>query len=172
MKLNYLRGYEYGRQGTAPMSRRIVWGTVGACAIAVTLSCRSTGDKPHASYFEKTMTVTAYCDCQKCCGWKRNWYGKPVHAYGPKKGQYKKPGKTASGVQARKGTIAASRQYAFGTVMEIPGYGRGVVEDRGSAVDGEHIDVFFKRHEDALAWGRQRLVVRIWNYPVQVAQSP
>lgn len=152
------------------MNKRIGAGVIGACALVALFSCRSTGDKPSAAYFEKTMTVTAYCDCGKCCGWKRNWYGKPVHAYGPREGQYKKPGQTASGVQAGKGTLAAGKQFAFGTVMEIPGYGRGVVKDRGSAVNGDQIDVFFKSHKEALKWGRQRLSVRIWS-PTQLAQS-
>ncbi len=108
------------------------------------------------------MTVTAYCDCKQCCSWERTWYGKPVYSTGPNKGDFKKPGRTASGAKARPGTIAAGSQYPFGTVMEIPGYGRGVVKDRGGAITGDHIDVFFKNHRDALQWGRQRLEVAIW----------
>jgi 3D (Asp-Asp-Asp) domain-containing protein len=61
------------------------------------------------------------------------------------------------------GTIAAdTKYYYFGTRMHIPGYGWGVVEDRGSAIKGPHrIDVYFDSHKKALAWGRKRLNVKI-----------
>lgn len=124
--------------------------------------CRGNGEPVRGTAIEREMTVTAYCACKKCCNWKRTWYGKPVVASGPSKGEYKKPGRTASGEKARRGTIAASSMYPFGTVMDVPGYGRGVVRDRGSAIRGEKIDVFFERHRDALAWGRQRLRVKVW----------
>ena len=109
------------------------------------------------------MTVTGYCPCKKCCGWRRTWYGKPVYAYGPSRGKKKKVGVTAAGTKAKKGTIAAdTNRYPFGTIMYIPGYGYGRVEDRGSAVKGEHIDLFFKTHQQALEWGREQKVVTVW----------
>jgi 3D (Asp-Asp-Asp) domain-containing protein len=66
----------------------------------------------------------------------------------------------------RKGTIAADTDYyPVGTVMRIPGYGYGVVEDRGSAIKGpDRIDVFIDSHSRALEWGRQNLPVEI-DYP-------
>ena len=54
-----------------------------------------------------TLTVTGYCDCKICCGWKRNWRFKPVYAYGPSAGKPKKIGITASGTKAVKGTISS-----------------------------------------------------------------
>jgi 3D (Asp-Asp-Asp) domain-containing protein len=73
-------------------------------------------------------------------------------------------GITASGTKASKGTIAAdTRMYPFGTVMKIPGYGIGKVEDRGGAIQGpSRIDLFFKSHQDALKWGRRRIRVLVW----------
>ena len=61
------------------------------------------------------------------------------------------------------GTIAAdTKYYPFGTIMYIPGYGKGVVEDRGSAIKGpKRIDVFFDSHRRAQKWGRQKLKVKI-----------
>ncbi len=61
------------------------------------------------------------------------------------------------------GTIAAdTRYYRFGTRMYVPGYGWGVVEDRGGAIKGpNHIDLYMDDHDQALAWGRRRLPVRI-----------
>lgn len=109
------------------------------------------------------LEVTAYCPCGICCGWERNWWGRPVYNYGPRKGQRKQVGLTASGTRARLGTIAAdTRLYPFGTVMYVPGYGYGVVEDRGGAIRGQKIDLFFRTHQQALEWGRQHKDVRIW----------
>jgi 3D (Asp-Asp-Asp) domain-containing protein len=72
-------------------------------------------------------------------------------------------GITASGTKARPGTIAADPSlYPFGTVMKIPGYGYGRVEDRGGAIRGRHIDLYFKSRKEALRWGRQTKEVRIW----------
>ncbi|MFW5936789.1 MAG: 3D domain-containing protein [Desulfosalsimonas sp.] len=62
------------------------------------------------------------------------------------------------------GTIAADTRYhAFGTRMYIPGYGYGVVEDRGSAIKGPNrLDVFYKSHHEALQWGRRKVNVTIY----------
>jgi len=62
------------------------------------------------------------------------------------------------------GTIAAdTKYYPFGTRMYVPGYGWGVVLDRGSAIKGPNrIDLFFESHQDALRWGRRRLRVKIY----------
>ncbi len=61
------------------------------------------------------------------------------------------------------GTIAAdTKYYPFGTVMYIPGYGKGVIEDRGSAIKGPHrLDLYFRSHRKALQWGRQTKTVKI-----------
>ena len=109
------------------------------------------------------MTVTAYCDCKVCTGWERNWRFTPVFASGPNKGERKTVGVTATGTKARRGTIAAdTSRYPFGTRMKVPGYGKGTVEDVGSAIKGEHIDLFFKDHKDAERWGVRKLKVTVW----------
>lgn len=113
-----------------------------------------------------TLQTTGYCKCGKCCGWRRNWLFRPVYSYGSLKGKPKKVGQTASGVQAKRGTIAAdTRIYPFGTVMYIEGYGYGKVEDRGGAIKGQHVDLFFRTHQQALEWGRQTLQVKVWLPP-------
>ena len=104
-----------------------------------------------------TLTVTGYCKCGICCGWKRNWRFQPVYAYGPSKGKPKKVGITSSGTRAVRGTIAAdTRLFPYGTIIQIPGYGWGRVEDIGGAIKGRHIDLFFDSHQEALEWGRQK----------------
>ena len=111
----------------------------------------------------REMEVTGYCSCRSCTNWRRNWLLRPVIAGGPQAGQRKRVGITASGTRARPGTLAAdTSRYPFGTVMHIPGYGYGRVEDRGSAIQGDRLDLYFRSHREALQWGRQTVPVRIW----------
>lgn len=109
------------------------------------------------------MEVTAYCACGSCCGWHRDWLGRAIVSAGPQKGQRKRVGITASGARARPGTVAAdTRHYPFGTIVYVPGYGYGRVEDRGGAIRGQRLDVFYRRHTSALEWGRQTIEVKVW----------
>ena len=50
----------------------------------------------------------------------------------------------------------------MGTIIEIPGYGFGRVEDRGGAIKGQRLDLWFRRHGDALKWGKKNVKVRVW----------
>ena len=112
----------------------------------------------------RTMLVTAYDAGPESCGWKRKYWciGPPVYAYGPLEGKPKKVGITADGTKAKHGTIAADiRRYPFGTKMYVPGYGWGEVHDTGSAIVGDHIDIFFSDHDDALEWGKKYLKIVI-----------
>lgn len=143
------------------------WGLaviLGAALLALAGSgCAGIQPPPGVRPVTRRMEVTAYCSCQKCCSWTRNWYGRPVYASGPLKGRPKAVGVTASGTRARYGTIAADPAlFPFGTVMYVEGYGYGRVEDRGGAIKGWHIDLFFPDHGDALHWGRRYMPVIIW----------
>jgi RHS repeat-associated protein len=73
-------------------------------------------------------------------------------------------GITASGKKAGYGTIAAPPQYPFETKMYIPAYGCGTVEDRGGAIHGNRLDVWFENAKMANRWG-------IWNLPVEVCDD-
>lgn len=109
------------------------------------------------------LLTTGYCACGQCCNWRRTWYGRPVIASGPNKGKPKKVGYTASGTRAKPGTIAADTNiFPFGTIMYIPGYGYGRVEDLGGSVKDHHIDLFFRHHKQALKWGRHYENVKVW----------
>ncbi len=90
----------------------------------------------------KIFKVTAYCSCPKCCGKYSSGY-------------------TASGTKATAGrTVAASSSFAFGTKLLINGK-QYVVEDRGSAIKGNRIDMYFDSHSEALAWGVRYLPVEV-----------
>ena len=157
------RGYVAPIYNGSSATAKLILFLAAVVLVSVSTGCRGNSlDKTPPSAV-RAMTVTAYCDCQKCCGWKRTWYGKPVYAYGSLKGKRKKVGVTASGTDAKVGTLAAdTSRYPFGTMMYVPGYGYGRVEDRGGAIKGEHIDLFFKTHQQALEWGRQQRQVRVW----------
>jgi 3D (Asp-Asp-Asp) domain-containing protein len=94
------------------------------------------------------MEVTAYCPCSKCCGPKA-------------------VGLTASGkdVSYNDGRFVAAdtRNLPFGTKLLVPGYDESPVEviDRGGAIKGNKLDVFFPTHEQALEWGRRHLTVTV-----------
>lgn len=96
------------------------------------------------------VEATAYCPCEKCCGkWALNRPDGVVY--------------TASGAIAQEGvTIAADWSvFPVGTVLFIEGYGTRTVQDKGAAVKGNAIDVYFESHEEALVFGRQKVLVYI-----------
>lgn len=138
--------------------------------VATTISvegCRTLSIRPgpKSEAQEVVMEVTGYDSGPKSCGWKRDWLGRPVYSSGPNKGKRKVVGITASGKRAKHGTIAADTSiYPFGTIMYIPGYGYGIVEDRGGAIKGKNrIDLWFSSESKALKWGRQKNVrVQVW----------
>jgi len=113
---------------------------------------RSAGDegvttRPSSPWVVEEFEVTSYCACSICCG-------------------SDSPGITASGYSVRENHgrfISAPKRFKFGTAFRIPGYHNGdpvPVLDRGGAITGNHIEVFFPLHSDARKWGRQILQVQ------------
>jgi 3D (Asp-Asp-Asp) domain-containing protein len=95
------------------------------------------------------MEVTAYCPCTKCCGPKAR-------------------GITASGKRVSynggKFVAADTSVLPFGTKLSIPGYHGGVevkVLDRGGAIKGHKLDVYFPSHRVAKEWGRRFVPVTV-----------
>lgn len=83
---------------------------------------------------------TAYCKCRFCCGKYAD-------------------GKTASGTIPKQGrTIAAPKNFPFGTKLVINGH-EYTVEDRGGSIKGRRLDIYFDSHAEALRFGRQRVEV-------------
>ncbi len=141
------------------LSRWRWWRCFGVVVMAVCLFTAC------AHYDKREMVVTAYSDDPISTNWRRGrlLFWRAYVASGPNKGKRKRVGITSSGTRARRGTIAAdTKYYPYGTVMIIPGYGKGVVEDIGGAIKGPNrLDVFFNSRKRALQWGRQRLIVKI-----------
>ncbi|MFC4023706.1 3D domain-containing protein [Oceanobacillus longus] len=75
-------------------------------------------------------------------------------------------GITFSGVKVKRdlySTIAADLDiYPLGTILYIPDYGYGVVADKGSAIKGNKIDLFYHSVEDVFSeWGKKEIEVYI-----------
>ncbi|HEV7298914.1 MAG TPA: 3D domain-containing protein [Tepidisphaeraceae bacterium] len=105
--------------------------------------------KPQPKSKVVRMEVTGYCPCKKCCGPNAQ-------------------GITASGkkVSYNRGRFVAAdtKVLPFGTKLSIPGYHDGTaveVIDRGGAIKGKKLDLYFPTHQAALNWGRQHVDVTV-----------
>ncbi|MGN1386140.1 MAG: 3D domain-containing protein [Bacillus sp. (in: firmicutes)] len=75
-------------------------------------------------------------------------------------------GITYSGVKVKRdlfSTIAADLDvFPLGTILWIPGYGYGVVADKGGAIKGNRLDLYYETVADVYAeWGKKELDVYI-----------
>lgn len=63
----------------------------------------------------------------------------------------------------RAGTVAAdTRVFPLGTRVRVEGYGFGIVEDRGGAIEGEdRVDLYFGTRREALEFGRRRVLLTV-----------
>ncbi len=92
--------------------------------------------------------ATAYCSCKRCCD---------------KDPSDKGYGITASGKRAKWGTIAVDRKVIkLGSKLRIDGFPDTIfrAEDVGGAIKGNHIDVWFPSHREALKFGVQEIVIQ------------
>ncbi len=89
--------------------------------------------------------VTAYSACVRCCG--------------------KSDGITADGTYAPgfKGVlVSAPKDIPFGTRLWVEGVGLVEVHDRGGAIKGRRLELFFQKYNDAVQWGVQKRQVWVW----------
>lgn len=91
------------------------------------------------------IIITAYCACQICCG---------PHA----------SGLTASGKAPIQGvTVAASRKIPFGSHIRIQGLTNDfIVQDRLAKRYDNRVDIYFDKHSDARAFGKQLKQITIY----------
>jgi len=104
-----------------------------------------------SSYKQITVTATGYTA------------GKESTGKNPSDQSY---GITYSGVGVKRdvfSTIAADLNvFPIGTILFIPGYGYGVVADKGAAVKGHHLDLYYHTVGDVFEhWGKKRLTVYV-----------
>ncbi|MDC2867621.1 3D domain-containing protein [Bacillus sp. BP-3] len=80
-------------------------------------------------------------------------------------------GITYSGVKVKRdiySTIAADlRIFPIGTILFVPGYGYGVVADKGGAIQGNRLDLYYETVRDVYnQWGKKKVnvyVVKVGN---------
>jgi 3D (Asp-Asp-Asp) domain-containing protein len=75
-------------------------------------------------------------------------------------------GITYSGVKVKRdlySTVAADLTvFPIGTILFIPGYGLGVVADKGGAIKGNKVDLYYETVEDVYnKWGKKEIDVYI-----------
>lgn len=69
---------------------------------------------------------------------------------------------TASGVPPHYGIAAVDTgKIPIGTRLYVEGYGYATALDRGSAIKGNRIDLFFESYDEAMSWGVRRVKVYI-----------
>lgn len=82
-----------------------------------------------------TMSATAYCSCEICCGSFSNGY-------------------TANGTKAGYGVAAVDTSVIpLGTKLYVEGYGYAIAADVGGAINGNRIDLCYNSHDEALSSG-------------------
>ena len=96
----------------------------------------------------EVFKATAYCSCEKCCDKDPSdkWYGI-----------------TATGKKARWGTVAVDKRVIkLGSTLRIKGFPNTIfrAEDVGGAIKGNHIDVWFPSHREALKFGVRNINVK------------
>lgn len=110
------------------------------CNEAIVLECKNEHITEMQDVLVGEFILTAYCPCSICCG----SYSNPSNP------------ETASGAIAQANhTIAADTSILpFGTEVIINGQAY-IVEDVGGGVNGNHIDIFFDTHSEALDFGKK-----------------
>jgi 3D (Asp-Asp-Asp) domain-containing protein len=104
-----------------------------------------------SKYPKKTVTATGYTAGYESTG---------------KYSSHPEYGITYSGVKVKRdlySTVAADLNvFPIGTVLFIPGYGYGVVADKGGAIKGNRLDLFYNTVQDVYKqWGKKTLDVYI-----------
>jgi 3D (Asp-Asp-Asp) domain-containing protein len=76
---------------------------------------------------------------------------------------YHLPGRTALGISVRKGVVAVDPTLIpLGTRMHVPGYGKSIAADVGTAIKGRIIDLWMPTDAAARRWGRRSVTITIY----------
>lgn len=97
-----------------------------------------------------TFVVTAYCSCHTCCA------PYDTHCTG-------KPSTTSSGVEPQQGyTIATDWSVIDGGTKVVINDHIFEAQDKGGAITGNRIDIYYIKHSEALQWGKR--TVKVYAY--------
>jgi 3D (Asp-Asp-Asp) domain-containing protein len=76
---------------------------------------------------------------------------------------YHLPGRTASGLPCAKGVVAVDpKLIPLFTQMHVPGYGKAIAADVGTAIKGRIIDLWMPTDAAARKWGRRTVTITIY----------
>jgi 3D (Asp-Asp-Asp) domain-containing protein len=99
----------------------------------------------NSSYKKRTLTVdaTAYtADCEGCSGTTAN-------------------GTNLKDIPYAKVIAVDPDVIPLNSVVYVEGYGYAVAADTGGGINGNEIDVYKQRHDDAVNWGRKTVQVTV-----------
>ena len=127
--------------------------TVTECVPSVVESTIPETSVPEENWIE--YIATAYCPCEKCCG--KYALGRPLDEDG------NPIVRGATGMVLKQGvSVAADTSiHPMGTRLEIEDMGTYTVQDRGGAIKGNRLDIYFENHYEAVKFGRQTIRVRV-----------
>ena len=70
--------------------------------------------------------------------------------------------RTYTGTWPSRGTIAVDPTIIpLGTRLFVEGYGEGIAEDTGGAIQGHIIDLYMESEDECWAWGRRQVKVQV-----------
>ncbi len=98
------------------------------------------------------MTVTGYSPDERSCGDSADGLTATMHSVT---------------TNAMKLVAADPTVLPYGSMISVPGYDTESIVpvlDCGGAIKGDRLDLLFPTHEEALKWGRQRVLVTVWEY--------
>lgn len=98
------------------------------------------------------MVVTGYSPDARSCGDSADGYTATMHSVETNAFQL---------------VAADPTVLPYGSMLTVAGYAGNLIVpvlDCGSKIKGNHIDILFKTHEQAMKWGVKHLTVTIWEY--------
>ncbi len=98
------------------------------------------------------MTVTGYSPDAASCGDSADGLTATLHS-----------------VKTNNGRLVAAdpKVLPYGSMLSIPGYANTTIVpvlDCGGAIKGSRLDLLFPTHEEAIQWGKKRVLVTVWQY--------
>ncbi|WP_042461175.1 3D domain-containing protein [Neobacillus dielmonensis] len=126
-----------------------------------------------AAIFSQSSAVAASSTLEDAFDWSKypkqtvtaTGYTAGIESTGKQEG-HPEYGITYSGVKVKRdlfSTIAADLSvFPIGTILFIPGYGYGVVADKGGAIKGNRLDLYYETVEDVYQqWGKKTVDVYV-----------
>ncbi len=120
------------------------FGVFGWCLVYL-LFVRESNGQERIRHELLRVIATAYCPCERCCAGTAD-------------------GRTAIGRDAsRKGVAVDPAVIPLRSRIDVPGYGTWILaDDTGGAIIGRRIDLRMATHDQAIAYGRKEITIRVW----------